>query len=105
MFSKTVDFTQGKTMKNLLAIFFPLLIAYIFNMVYDIMDSFWIGNMLGETALAAQTICIPISLLFNALCMGATNGVSILLSKYIGAKEDKKTKEVVEHLLYAFCPL
>jgi len=92
---KTVDFNQGDSMKNLLKVFVPLLIAYIFNMFYDLMDSFWIGNMLGESALAAQTICIPIILIFNSLCMGATNGISILLSKRIGAKEQKKVDGII----------
>lgn len=90
-----IDFSQGKTSKNLMQLFIPLLIAFFFNMAFDINDSLWIGNLLGEQALAAQTISMPIILLFNSICMGATAGIAIILSQYIGAKKQEKIAETI----------
>lgn len=84
---KTIDFLNGNENKNLFALFAPLLLAFFFSMAFDINDSLWIGNLLGQKALAAQTVSMPLILLYNSLCMGATGGVGILLSQAIGAKE------------------
>ncbi|OPJ64151.1 MATE family efflux transporter [Clostridium oryzae] len=92
---KTIDFTEGYASKNLIAITVPLIIAYVFNMAYNIVDSLWIGNLLGEKALAALTVSTPLILLFSSLSMGATNAIAMLLSKYIGAKDEEKIKSTI----------
>lgn len=89
------DFTTGNTTKKLIGITIPLLIAFIFNMAYNIVDSVWIGNLLGEKAMAALTISMPPILLFTSVAMGATNGIAILLSKNIGAKEKNSINKVI----------
>jgi putative MATE family efflux protein len=90
-----IDFTDGVASKNLALLFMPLLIAFFLNIAFDMTDSLWIGNLLGEKALAAQTVSMPVILIFNAACMGATGGISILLSKYIGAGEKEKIDSTV----------
>lgn len=89
------DFTKGDTTKNLISVTIPLFIAFLFTMAYNVVDSIWIGNLLGEKAMAALTVSMPPILLINSVAMGATNGVSILLSKSIGAKDEKSTNKVV----------
>jgi putative MATE family efflux protein len=87
-----IDMTKGNTARNTARLFGPLLGAFFLNILYDLTDSLWIGGILGETALAVQTICIPVSLLFIAACMGAANGAAIVFSRYIGAKDKAKTE-------------
>ncbi|WP_409068520.1 MATE family efflux transporter [Clostridium sp. FAM 1755] len=89
------DFTTGNTTKKLIGITIPLLIAFLFNMAYNIVDSVWIGNLLGEKAMAALTISMPPILLATSVAMGATNGIAILLSKNIGAKEKNSINKVI----------
>ena len=86
---------DGNLKKNMAGMFFPLLIASFLNIFYEIVDSFWVGNLLGESALAAQTICLPIMLIFNSICLGLTNGVSISLSSTIGSQDESKAKSIV----------
>lgn len=50
---------------------------------------------LGETAYAALTNSTPIILILTSVAMGATNGVSILLSQAIGAKDKRKTESLI----------
>ena len=71
------------------------------DLVYNLVDSLWIGNLLGEQAYAALTNSTPIILILTSIGMGATNGVSILLSQAIGAKKD--TKKIVYYLLHFLC--
>lgn len=89
------DFTTGNTMKKLTGITVPLLIAFIFNMAYNIVDSLWIGNLLGENAMAALTVSTPLILLFTSVAMGATNAIAILLSKNIGANDIDSINKVI----------
>lgn len=93
--TKTIDFTTGSLKHNLFSMFIPLYIAYFCSALYDIIDSFWIGTLLGENALAVQAASIPLMMLFSALMMGATNGVTAMLSKYLGAKDNEKVKSTL----------
>lgn len=92
---KTIDFLEGRASKNLFAIFAPLLLAFFFSMAFDMIDSLWIGNSLGETALAAQTISMPLILIYNSFCMGVTGGIGILLSNAVGAKRQEKVERII----------
>ena len=73
----------------------PMITAMFLNMMYNLVDSLWIGNLLGETAYAALTNSTPIILILTSVAMGATNGVSILLSQSIGAKDKKRTESLI----------
>lgn len=90
-----IDFINGNTKRCLAAMFLPMMVAMFLNMAYNLVDSLWIGNLLGETAYAALTNSTPIILILNSVAMGATNGVSILLSQAIGANEKEKTEKMI----------
>ncbi|KEH98022.1 MATE family efflux transporter [Clostridium botulinum] len=89
------DFTTGNATKKLIEVTIPVLIAFIFSMAYNIVDSLWVGNLLGEKAMAALTVSMPPILLTTSIAMGATNGVAILLSKYVGAKDKENQNKVI----------
>ena len=78
-----IDFISGDTKKCLLMVALPMMAAMFLNMAYNLVDSLWIGNLMGETAYAALTSSTPIILILNSIAMGATNGVSILLSRAV----------------------
>ena len=90
-----IDFIKGNTKKCLAAMVLPLLAAMFLNMAYNLVDSLWIGNLLGETAYAALTNSTPIILILSSIAMGASNGISILLSQAIGAEEKEKTDKII----------
>lgn len=90
-----LDFINGNTKKCLLAMTLSMIVAMFLNMAYNLVDSLWIGNLLGETAYAALTNSTPIILLLTSVAMGATNGVSILLSQAIGAKNEQKKRTLI----------
>lgn len=90
-----IDFIEGNTRHCLMSMALPMLSAMFLNMAYNLVDSLWIGNLLGETAYAALTNSTPIILILTSIAMGITNGVSILLSQAIGAKEQKKIESII----------
>lgn len=90
-----MDFIGGNTKRCLLAMALPMMAAMFLNMMYNLVDSLWIGNLLGENAYAALTDSTPVILILSAVAMGATNGVSILLSQAIGAGDQKRTERII----------
>lgn len=90
-----MDFIGGNTKRCLLAMALPMMAAMFLNMMYNLVDSLWIGNLLGENAYAALTDSTPVILILSAVAMGATNGVSILLSQAIGAGDKKRTESII----------
>lgn len=71
---------------------FPLLVSMILMMAYNLVDSIWVGNLLGEQGYAALTSGTSIILILNSIAMGAGNGISIQISQAVGAGEKKKSK-------------
>lgn len=95
MMKRKIDFINGNTKQCLMAMVLPMIAAMFLNMAYNLVDSLWIGNLLGETAYAALTNSTPLILLLTSVAMGATNGISILLSQAIGSKDNKKIESLI----------
>lgn len=49
----SVDLLHGPIMKNLLIFMLPVFISIIFQQFYNVADTAFVGNYLGESALAA----------------------------------------------------
>lgn len=81
------DFINGNTRRSFFKMALPMTAAMFLNLAYNIVDSIWIGNLLGQQAMAALTVAMPVILLLTAVAMGAANGLTILLAQKIGAKE------------------
>ncbi|MBS4535621.1 MATE family efflux transporter [Clostridium sp. D2Q-14] len=90
-----IDFINDNTRKSFIKMSLPMMAAMFLNLAYNIMDSIWVGNLLGETAMAALTSSTPVILLLTAIGMGATNGLSIILSQKIGAGDKKQVDSLV----------
>ncbi len=90
-----IDFIHGDTKRCLLGMALPMMAAMFLNMMYNLVDSLWIGNLLGENAYAALTGSTPVILILTSIAMGATNGLSILLSQAVGAKDQEKTESLI----------
>ncbi len=93
--TSNLDFINADTRKAFIKMAIPMMAAMFLNLAYNIMDSIWIGNLLGETAMAALTSSTPVILLLTAIGMGATNGLSIILSQKIGAGDKKQINSLV----------
>ena len=79
-----IDFINGDTKKCLLSMTLPMIVAMFLNMAYNLVDSLWIGNLLGEQAYAALTNSTPIILILtsigiNPAAIGMIIGIDRLL--------------------------
>lgn len=90
-----IDFIHGDTKKSLFAMALPLLISMILMMAYNLVDSLWVGNLLGESGYAALTNSSTIVMILSSITMGTSGGVTILVSQAVGAKKKKEANEII----------
>ena len=82
-----IDFINGNTTRSLLKLFIPLMLAMTLTMAYSMVDSLWVGNLLGEAGMSALTASTAIVLIMNSLSMGVGNGVSVMIAQLVGARD------------------
>lgn len=102
MKSKT-DFVNEKTVKSLLLMVMPLLAAMILTMAYNLVDSLWVGNLLGESGYAALTNSTAIVLILSAVAMGCSNGIAILVSQTVGARKKEEADGIISTMVLLSC--
>ena len=74
---------QGSVLKSIFMISLPIIFANILQMVYQLIDTFWVGR-LGTEAVAAVSLSFPILFFIGSLAMGFTMAGAILISQYNG---------------------
>lgn len=74
--------------KALFTLAIPIVMANLFQAMYQLTDSFWVGR-LGGVALAAVSICGPIIFLAVSIGIGFAIAGSTFVAQYFGAKNDK----------------
>lgn len=93
--NRKIDFTKGNVNRNLIMMVLPLLVSMILMMAYNLVDSIWVGKLLGEEGYAALTSSTSIILILNSIAMGAGNEVSIQISQAVGAGNQKKAARII----------
>ena len=91
------DLTTGSIPKHLIQFALPILIGNLLSTGYSIINTIWVGNLLGKDAMAAVAVSFPIFLGLIALCSGATLATSILISKAYGAKNYDEIQKIVNN--------
>lgn len=82
------DLTKGNINKAILQFALPIFLGQIIQLLYSITDTWIIGWLLGDNALAAVGSVSPISDLIIGFLIGLTNGFAIIAARYYGAKDD-----------------
>jgi putative MATE family efflux protein len=82
-----IDLTKGSLKDHFLRISIPASVGFLFNTFYNVIDSFYAGQ-LGTDALAGMAISFPIFFLIISISSGIGNGTTALSAIAIG-KTDK----------------
>ncbi len=82
----------NKEIKKISLIFFPILVGFIVNSLYSVIDIYWIGKILNNDSVASVTIIYPIIVIASAIASGFTNGETILISDCIGKRKQDQAK-------------
>ncbi len=96
----TRDLTQGSPMHLVLTFSLPLLGGFLFQQLYNFVDTMIVGRYLGTEALAAVGSTGSLNFLINGFCMGVCSGFSIPIAQAFGAKDETEMRRYVIHCVY-----
>ena len=72
----------------------------LFQRIYNFVDVYIVGKYLGDQALAAVSIAGTAMYLLASVMTGLTTGISVVISRYYGAKEMKNVEEAYVTSIY-----
>ena len=94
-FSQSVDLMNGPIFQSLVIFMLPILVSSLFQQLYNTVDTMIVGNVLGDTALAAIGACGAIYELLVGFGIGIGNGLAIVAARSYGAGDDEQLKQTV----------
>lgn len=86
------DFTTGPILKPLIIFSAPIMLANLLQTSFQIVDSLWVGNILGAEALGAVAIATTILVTILSFILGLNNAALTILSQQHGRKDDEGLK-------------
>ena len=89
------DLTEGNTLSGLVMFAIPLLLGNLAQQLYSTVDAIVVGQYVGDAALGAVGLTMPIVNLIFVLFMGISSGATIVVSQYFGAKDRKNLSKAV----------
>ena len=79
------NLTEGKPLSLILSFSIPVLLGYLFQQFYNVVDTIIVGKCLGVTALASVGATGAVNFLIIGFANGLCNGFSIPVSQRFGA--------------------
>ena len=91
-----VNLLRGNPKKAVLKLSLPLMLSMMVISLYNIIDSFWVAG-LGADQLAAVGFVIPLEFLIISIGTSLGAGITSVVSKYIGEKNDELADNSAAH--------
>ena len=91
------DLTIGSIPRHLLLFAVPMLIGNFIQIGHSIINTIWVGHLVGEDAVGAAGVSFPIFFILIGFAMGLTMATMILVSHYYGAKDYGRVEKVVNN--------
>ena len=91
------DLTIGSIPRHLLFFSIPMLLGNLIQISYSIINTIWVGHLVGEDAVGAVGISLPIIFVLIGLAMGISMAATILVSQFYGAKDYDMVEKVVNN--------
>ena len=93
---KKVDATKGDLKKLIFTYTLPLVLSTILQNFFNAADKAVLGNMAGTTAVAAIAATGTVSSLIISGAVGLSTGTTIVLARFVGAKNEKNIRSTVD---------
>ena len=87
------SFTTGSVSRQLATFSFPILLANLLQASMQVINSLWVGNLLGSGAFAVVTIGATVMTVVLAFVLGINNATLTIFGQLRGAKDPQKTTD------------
>lgn len=91
------DMTTGSPTRDILHFAWPLILGYILQQMYLIIDAVIVGRWIGVDALAAVGASTSVTFIILGFCNGSCAGFAIPIAQAFGAKDYKKMRSYVSN--------
>lgn len=92
---RDVDMTEGSILRHLLYFSLPLLVGNVFQQLYNMVDTWVVGNYVSNEAFSAVGTVGPIINMLIGLFSGLASGAGAVISQYYGAKRFDRVEDTV----------
>ena len=96
------NMTEGSPAGHIFYFALPLLAGSFLQQFYNMVDSWVVGNFVGDGALAAVGVGAPVIFLFSSLFMGVSNGGTVVIAQFFGANKPDRVRDAIDTVYTAF---
>ncbi|MCL2045423.1 MAG: MATE family efflux transporter [Oscillospiraceae bacterium] len=96
----SVDFREGTPWKKILKFSVPILLGNFFQQLYNMTDTIIVGRGVGHIGMAAVGLSGPLLRLLIAIFMGVSQGATILVGQYFGARDEKAVRQTLHTAIF-----
>ena len=96
------NMTVGSPAGHIFYFALPLLAGSFLQQLYNMVDSWVVGNYVGDGALAAVGVGFPVIFMFSSLFMGLSNGGTVVIAQFYGAGKMDRVRDAVDTIYTAF---
>ena len=96
------NMTEGNPAGHIFFFALPLLAGSFLQQFYNMVDSWVVGNFVGDGALAAVGVGAPVIFLFSSLFMGVSNGGTVVIAQFFGAGKADRVRDAIDTVYTAF---
>ena len=89
------DLTIGSIPRHLLLFSIPMLAGNAMQIGYGIVNTIWVGHLVGENAVGAIGVSFPVIYVLVGICMGMSMATTILVAQFYGAKDHRMVERTV----------
>ena len=89
------DLTKGKPVPLIIRFAIPIFFGNIFQILYSLVDTRIVGELLGGESLAAVGSTNSVNALIVGFLFGLTNGFAIIVARKFGAKKEEELRRSV----------
>ena len=90
-----VDMTKGSITKHLINFALPLMVGNLFQQLYNMVDTWVVGNYVSNEAFSAVGTVTPIINTLIGFFLGLSSGAGVVISQYYGAHRPEKVHQAV----------
>lgn len=88
---------NGNLFRAILMLAIPVMINSFIQSMYNLTDTFWLGRI-GTENQSAITLVSPFQNILINFGNGITTAGAILISQYLGAREDEQANSMANHI-------
>ncbi len=92
------DILNGPIIKTLLVLGWPVIVSNILQMLYNLVDTYWLGK-LGKVAVSAPTVGFPVVFLLISFGFGFSIAGVSLVSQHTGAGSAKNANRAASQVM------